>query len=334
MENTRTHKKRKHLFLTIIRNIRKRFSQRRGKKSLPRYDGRYFNILSIDGGGVLGIFPSTILMLIEQEFKVDLSKFFQLVAGTSTGSIITTGISIKYPVADMVELYESRSASIFKSDEIFRLIAKSKYSEKNLQKLIDEIFKKKTVFDTYTDILVPSINVTKGEPVVFSKDDVNTKLRDVVLASCSVPVYFPPHKIKKHLFIDGGLWMNNPSTLAISEALIRYKRRARDIRVLSFGTGNQKYDYEKALGNINKDDNWGALRWKNSLIPLLISMPTLGNHHVLESLLPSSRYIRLNYEYDKPLYLDDAKVVPNIKKIAYEYFDREYSRLKNFFTAD
>lgn len=47
-----------------------------------------FNILSLSGGGIKGVFQSTFLEFLEEEYKVPLSQIFDLVAGTSTGSIV------------------------------------------------------------------------------------------------------------------------------------------------------------------------------------------------------------------------------------------------------
>jgi Patatin len=53
---------------------------------------KQFKILSIDGGGFRGIFAAHILKRIEEEFFFDWLKGFDLIAGTSTGSIIAAGL--------------------------------------------------------------------------------------------------------------------------------------------------------------------------------------------------------------------------------------------------
>ena len=53
-------------------------------------------ILSIDGGGIRGIIPGQILVILEDKLKAKtgnenarISDFFDLIAGTSTGGILT-----------------------------------------------------------------------------------------------------------------------------------------------------------------------------------------------------------------------------------------------------
>ncbi len=55
---------------------------------------RLFRILSIDGGGIKGIFPAAYLAEIEQRFLngESIGNYFDLVAGTSTGGIIALAL--------------------------------------------------------------------------------------------------------------------------------------------------------------------------------------------------------------------------------------------------
>ena len=87
-------------------------------------------ILSIDGGGIKGIIPALILAEIEQRSKKPISELFDLIAGTSTGGIITLGLTKpnldgkpEYQAADLVKLYENDGPKIF-YQSLFRKINK------------------------------------------------------------------------------------------------------------------------------------------------------------------------------------------------------------------
>ena len=54
-------------------------------------------ILSIDGGGIRGIIPATILSYIEDKTQKPIANCFDLIAGTSTGGIIALGITMNRP---------------------------------------------------------------------------------------------------------------------------------------------------------------------------------------------------------------------------------------------
>ena len=53
-----------------------------------------FRILSLDGGGIKGIFPAAVLSFLEQEYLQggSIGGYFDLIAGTSTGGILALGM--------------------------------------------------------------------------------------------------------------------------------------------------------------------------------------------------------------------------------------------------
>lgn len=69
-------------------------------------------ILSLDGGGLRGIISLVILEIIQKEFPnfMDLVSFF---AGTSTGSIIASGLAFGHSPATMRTLFEKKGSDIF-----------------------------------------------------------------------------------------------------------------------------------------------------------------------------------------------------------------------------
>jgi uncharacterized protein len=74
---------------------------------------KIFKILSIDGGGIRGVYSAHILKRIEEEFKIKLHDYFDLVAGTSTGSIIAAAIACDISIDDVEQLYKDKGAKIF-----------------------------------------------------------------------------------------------------------------------------------------------------------------------------------------------------------------------------
>jgi Patatin-like phospholipase len=87
--------------------------QRRVSQAWPK-NGK-FRILSIDGGGIRGIFPAAVLAGLEREFTGgrSIASYFDLVAGTSTGGILALGLGAGYTAADLLELYVTRGNEIF-----------------------------------------------------------------------------------------------------------------------------------------------------------------------------------------------------------------------------
>lgn len=76
-----------------------------------------FKILSIDGGGIRGVLSATILKEIEATLqaknKPKLHKYFDLIAGTSTGSILAAGIACQLDAETLINLYKEFGRDIF-----------------------------------------------------------------------------------------------------------------------------------------------------------------------------------------------------------------------------
>jgi uncharacterized protein len=223
--------------------------------------GKAFKILSIDGGGFRGIIPAKYLQQVEENTNSQIHQHFDLVAGTSTGGIIALAIGAGISMQKVVELYQTRGKAIFKKRTRFFLnappIVLSKYSNKNLAREVKALFEDKIIGDSCVRLCIPSINITTGKTVVYKtrhtatavndvesayKLDYLKHMRDVAMATSSAPTYFPIFSMKgvgDH--VDGGLWANNPSMVAISEA-VKLGIDPNDIHLLSVGTGESMFN--------------------------------------------------------------------------------------------
>ncbi len=76
-----------------------------------------FRILSLDGGGIRGVISARILQEVERQVwelkQQRLDEYFDLIAGTSTGSILAAGIALKKPTSDLLDLYQQWGMKIF-----------------------------------------------------------------------------------------------------------------------------------------------------------------------------------------------------------------------------
>jgi len=81
--------------------------------------GKPFRILSIDGGGIRGIYPAHVLRCLEERLQIDLFDTFDMIAGTSTGSIIAAGVATGVPAADIVAMYKEHGAEICRKKRFF-----------------------------------------------------------------------------------------------------------------------------------------------------------------------------------------------------------------------
>ena len=102
-----------------------------------------FFILSIDGGGILGLYSADVLAKIQEEFcnNEPLSEHFNLITGTSTGGIIALALGIGNSAARIKEFYIKYGEKIFpKARRKFLGIFNNKYSNKNLKLALQDFF--------------------------------------------------------------------------------------------------------------------------------------------------------------------------------------------------
>ncbi|MGK7890845.1 MAG: patatin-like phospholipase family protein [Leptolyngbyaceae cyanobacterium] len=76
-----------------------------------------FKILSLDGGGFRGVISCQLLKLVEEVLeekqKGSLHDYFDLIAGTSTGSLLAAGVALKKNADDLLKVYEFQGTDIF-----------------------------------------------------------------------------------------------------------------------------------------------------------------------------------------------------------------------------
>lgn len=287
-----------------------------------------FYILSVDGGGYRGLFSAHILRRMEETWGINWHHQFQMFAGTSTGSIIAAGLAAGVSATALSDFYVAHGKSIFSKPWPSRLdllkIFTSKYSHHVLKRLLEDVLGTRTLGDIRMPLIIPAVDIGNGCVHVFKSKyadgfirDPGVRLSDAVLASCSAPTYFDPHIVDgKYQLVDGGIWANNPSFVAVIDAQYRLKVPLECIRVLSIGTGKSKVFYPRSVGwfkdtFIRSWQGWGfATRWQRSkLLDLILSLQSDTAHNMLcllfgESPLNSRRVFRMTFESDNCLPMD------------------------------
>ena len=293
------------------------------------------NILSIDGGGIRGIVPATIINGIEKDSGKKIMEFFDVIAGTSTGGIIAAALAAGIDSAEVVSLYLDKAKDIFKQGFFDRLSGVDEYLESNyknsglkkeLEKLLGAItlkqvqnsaaFGKK---DKHLMICSFDLNpepTSDGNmnyrPDVFYSGYIRDGARtlvDICLMTSAAPTYFPIYA--DH--IDGGVAMNNPSMAAVAFALndqvseravYRYPdgfrkgldTSSKNIKLLSLGTGTSNKTFISE--SQTKKGNWGKLKWVNYLPDLLTESNVQSTHYYVEQVLSAKNYVRWNPCFD------------------------------------
>ena len=303
-----------------------------------------FKVLSIDGGGIRGVIPAMLLQHIEQETGKRVAELFDLVVGTSTGGILAAGLTVpkadgspKYSAATMLDLYAERGGEIFERSfwrgvTSLAGLTEEQYDHQPLEKILKSYLKDATLADCLVPVVITSYDIERRKPYFFKttkakqKKDRNHLLRDAARATSAAPTYFEPEvvgslakKPTRRVLIDGGVFVNNPSMCAFSEAFA-LGATADQMIVASLGTGiaTRKIPYEDA-----KD--WGGLGWVRPIIGIMMDGSADAADHHLRQLLPDAttgdqqRYFRFDTRLD--LALDDldgagAGNIDNLKEEA------------------
>ncbi|XP_031498062.1 patatin-like protein 2 [Nymphaea colorata] len=218
----------------------------------PTY-GNLVTILSIDGGGIRGIIPGTILAFLEKQLQeldgpnVRLADYFDVIAGTSTGGLVTAMLTAPdenrrplFAAKDIVPFYLENCPKIFPQYtgkfaslmKMYRAMRGPKYSGHNLHKIVKEKLGKRKLLETLTNVVIPTFDIRLLQPVVFSTYEAKTNvskdasLSDICISTSAAPTYLPAHYFEtkdsqgttRHYNLsDGGVAANNPCLLAIGD---------------------------------------------------------------------------------------------------------------------
>lgn len=302
-----------------------------------------FRILCLDGGGIRGLYSAQMLKRMKKDCNIDFYNDFDLIVGTSTGSILAGSIVKQIDIDKVIALYVNEGKKIFKKRWLSRIgLFASKYNPNPLKEQLKVIFENTTLGDIEKPLLINATDIGNSTQFVFKttfndqKDSNGNKkelvrdkeilLSDAILASSSAPIFFPPHKVGNFLLADGGLWANSPVLVALAEAKKIFKTEPNDVVVVSIGTGVEENDY-----HINTKW-WGFLTgWKREkLISMILNLQTKTNNSLLQFLMPKENILRLTYTSDKALPLDDVSQNENLLSKADKDFSDRHSEIQSF----
>ena len=234
------------------------------------------------GGGIKGIVSAQIVNQIELETAKPFVDQFDIISGTSTGSIIATMLSEGYSGKEIVELFGERGADIFKSSRNFiSRMYKPKYDISNLAEVLDDYLPDKRVSDVDKNLMLFSANKSKVEPKVFkSWKNKGYSLKDAVLASSAAPTFFK----SAGNFTDGGVWANDPSIETYAQVQ-DFKTHHEKVKCLTIGTGYNPNDLS-GKGS-------GFIYWGKNIVPFLMEIQQRRSEYVMNKLLADD-YLKLN----------------------------------------
>jgi patatin-like phospholipase/acyl hydrolase len=245
-------------------------------------------ILSLDGGGLKGLFSAALLAQLEEDLETRLVDHFDLIVGTSTGGLIALGLGAGIPLPKMVEFYERIGPKVFKTGLLrtVKQAVRAKHSAKPLRDALEEVFGDAILGESEKRLVIPSYSLDDDDVYLFKtphhtrlKRDGRVPMVDVALATSAAPIYLPSAHLGHQRLIDGGVWANNPTFIGIAEAVSMLGANLDQVRVLSLGTTDPVKSRPRRL------QRGGVLQWGLSVTPLILRAQALGTFHASEHLL-------------------------------------------------
>ncbi|SDT88225.1 patatin-like phospholipase family protein [Stappia sp. ES.058] len=249
-------------------------------------------ILAIDGGGIRGLLPLRILETLEARLRTQgktapFHRYFDLVAGTSTGALIAAGMAAPKPddrngapaatIEDLRRFFEVDAREAFRRRGLLaRLVANpsapfdERYDARPLERLLKERFGWTSIASALTRLVMPAYDIEARTPVIMSNGRESDGGRpedfyvwQAVRAAMATPTLFEPVRAERiggaggeRVLVDGGLFMNNPVIAAYLEAR-KLGWEAEDMVIVSLGAGSElapRFTYPQAAA-------WGPLGW-------------------------------------------------------------------------
>ncbi|XP_056169978.1 patatin-like protein 1 isoform X2 [Syzygium oleosum] len=270
----------------------------------PTY-GKLVTILSIDGRGVRGIILGVILGYVEAQLQLDgegarLADYFDIIAGTSTGGLITAMLAAPdchnrplFTAKDIVPFYLENCPKIFPQGwaslgsvlNTIKNLGGPKYNGVYLHKLIRRLLGSTRLHETLTSLVIPTFDIKKLQPVLFSSYEVSknssldAQVSDICISTSVAPTYLAAHYFeivdeagRAHEFnlIVGGMVANNPTLITISEVSKQILNEDPDFfdikppmnytRLLVISLGTGSNMSELKFA-AKKASKWGLLSW-------------------------------------------------------------------------
>lgn len=252
-------------------------------------------ILALDGGGIRGVLTLEYLAVIEKmlrdrtgqdEFR--LCDYFDLIGGTSTGSIIAAALACGMSVADLKKLYRKIGTTVFEPSFFRKGILAPKFPSGPVQQALDAQLGADVTLGSdriRTGLMIMTKRLDTGSPwplhnhpnAAYAEQDGNLLLTHIVRASTAAPTYFEPESINissrdgtsvQAAFIDGGVSpFNDPALQLLMVAALqghgfRWQTGSDKLLLISVGTGTYKQTFstEELLNMVSAVQGLRALQ--------------------------------------------------------------------------
>ncbi len=264
-----------------------------------------YRVLALEGGGMRGIYQAAYLSYAADRVQpqkaakraVDVGGIFDLIVGTSTGGLIACALAAEVPLEKIKALYLDHGDKIFPNQGmrwfaglgmVYRSLGGgAKEGEVHLRYQLQTVFGSETLGALYTRrqiaLAIPTIDMGTYKAVMLKTQHLGrldgrnneNSLVDVCLATSAAPILRTMARFDvggaTKIHLDGGLWANDPSLVAMAEAVEILSDLGQEDRPIQIFTLGSSAPFEGEIISKNKLFR-SALGWKGGLGILKVSM--------------------------------------------------------------
>ncbi len=269
--------------------------------------------VAIDGGGIRGVMVARALALVEEYLGCSAHDIFRLVAGTSTGSILSTGIAAGLTGGQMYALYCELGEVVFRKSWRTALwpLSKYRYPQEPLKTALwrqfgDEPLARFWHTDPPTDFVITAFDLV-AQRTRFIKpwkhEYAGWPVVQAVLASCAVPAVFPAVAGR---YVDGGVGSyTNPCYLAAYEAYYYLGWDPAETTLISLGTGRSPASLRP--GDANRLWPW---QWLSPMLGAFAQSADEQQVHLTHTFFHQLDFRRFQVDLCAPIAMDDPRSIP------------------------
>jgi len=273
--------------------------------------------LAVDGGGIKGVIVSRAIAILEDYLQQPAYNIFKLLVGTSTGSIISAGIATGLFGEELHRLYCDFGPKIFRKTwrSILWPLTRYRYPLEPLRQKLEEYLGDKYMGDFWnsqqlTDLVITAFDLVKNKTLFikpFKRENGYDQWPVVkaVLASSSVPSYFPPVEDR---YVDGGVGSyHNPCYIAAYEAKFVLGWDPAETTLISLGTGREPHSLTPE--RIKRFWPW---HWISPVLGAFQQSSDDQQVHLVETFFKDLDFRRFQVDLKEPYPMDDPEKIPEL----------------------